>query len=137
MVKSQLFKRMVEIGRVVFLINGDFKGKIAVIVEVLDHQRVLLDGPRTGVSRHVASCNDFLLTSIIVRSLSHSVRTGVIAKRWDAQDVTTQWNETKMAKKLFSSQRRMQLNDFERFQVRILKKQKRREIARALAAKRV
>ncbi|KTW30065.1 uncharacterized protein T551_02009 [Pneumocystis jirovecii RU7] len=133
MVNSQLFKRMVQIGRVVLLINGDFKNRIAVIVEILDCRRVVLDGPKTCVSRHIASCNDFLLTSIMVHSLAHGARTGIVAKRWDAQDITAQWNKTTMAKKLLSRQRRAQLNDFERFQVMLLKKQRRIEVAKTLS----
>ncbi|KAG5518483.1 hypothetical protein PMAC_002879 [Pneumocystis sp. 'macacae'] len=136
MVDSKLFKRMVQIGRVVLLINGDFKNRIAVIVEILDCRRVVLDGPNTGVPRHIASCNDLLLTSIMVHSLAHSVRTGIVAKRWDAQNITAQWNKTAMAKKLFSRERRMQLNDFERFQVMLLKKKRRSEIAKTLMSAR-
>ena len=49
------FKKFVEIGRVAVL-NGDGpnKGKIAAIVNVIDQNRVLVDGPTSGVLRQVS-----------------------------------------------------------------------------------
>ena len=49
------FKRFVEVGRVVFAADGKEKGKIAAIVNVIDQNKVLIDGPTTGVSRQVNS----------------------------------------------------------------------------------
>jgi large subunit ribosomal protein L14e len=46
------FKRFVEVGRVVLLKSGPFDGKIATIVEIMDHNRVsvwLLSGDDLGV----------------------------------------------------------------------------------------
>ena len=50
------FKKFVEIGRVAVL-NGDGpnKGKIAAIVNVIDQNRVLVDGPTSGVLRQVSN----------------------------------------------------------------------------------
>ncbi|KIJ91518.1 hypothetical protein K443DRAFT_482027 [Laccaria amethystina LaAM-08-1] len=45
------FKRFVEIGRVVLLKSGPFSGKIAVITEIIDHNRAIIDGSTTGVPR--------------------------------------------------------------------------------------
>lgn len=47
------FKKFVEIGRIAFCADGPEKGKIAAIVNVIDQNRVLLDGPTTGVKRQV------------------------------------------------------------------------------------
>ena len=48
------FKKFVEIGRVAVL-NGEGpnQGKIAAIVNVIDQNRVLIDGPTSGVLRQV------------------------------------------------------------------------------------
>ena len=48
------FKKFVEIGRVAVL-NGEGpnKGKITAIVNVIDQNRVLVDGPTSGVLRQV------------------------------------------------------------------------------------
>ena len=35
--------RLVEVGRVVLFTHGQFTGRLAVIVEIIDHKRVRLD----------------------------------------------------------------------------------------------
>ena len=48
------FKKFVEVGRVAMLGGeGKDQGKIAVIVNVIDQNRVLIDGPTSGVLRQV------------------------------------------------------------------------------------
>ncbi|KIJ89604.1 hypothetical protein K443DRAFT_158983 [Laccaria amethystina LaAM-08-1] len=41
------FKRFVEIWQVVLLKSGPFSGKIAVIAEIIDHNRTIIDGSTT------------------------------------------------------------------------------------------
>ncbi|KAM3721727.1 60S ribosomal protein [Dirofilaria immitis] len=43
-----VYKRMVEIGRVIFVAKGDDDGKLAAIVDVVDGNRALIDGPSTA-----------------------------------------------------------------------------------------
>ena len=59
-----LFKRFVEIGRVVLISYGPDAGKLATIIDVIDANRVLLDGPEklTGVHRHEISIKRITLT---------------------------------------------------------------------------
>ncbi|KIJ90988.1 hypothetical protein K443DRAFT_14762 [Laccaria amethystina LaAM-08-1] len=45
----KLQERFVEVGRVVLLKSGAFSCKIAVIVEMIDHNRAIIDGPTTDV----------------------------------------------------------------------------------------
>ena len=47
------YKKFVEIGRVAVLNTGKDAGKIAAIVNVIDQNRVLIDGPTSGVPRQV------------------------------------------------------------------------------------
>jgi hypothetical protein len=47
------FKKFVEIGRVAYINAGPEAGKIAAIVNVIDQNRVLVDGPTSGVRRQV------------------------------------------------------------------------------------
>ena len=50
------FKKFVEVGRVAVLGGeGPNQGKIAAIVNVIDQNRVLVDGPTSGVLRQVDS----------------------------------------------------------------------------------
>ena len=45
------FSRYVEIGRVAYVAHGDDKGKLVTIVDVIDQNRALVDGPCSGVTR--------------------------------------------------------------------------------------
>ena len=51
------FKRFVEIGRITVLQDGPHEGKIAAIVDVIDQNRVLLDGPCSGMEQNFFSSN--------------------------------------------------------------------------------
>ena len=59
-----LFKRFVEIGRVVLISYGPDAGKLATIVDVIDQNRLLVDGPQalTGVHRHEINIKRITLT---------------------------------------------------------------------------
>ncbi len=58
------FKRYVEIGRVCLIEYGEDAGKLAAIVDVVDINRVLVDGPTTGVSRQAINIKRIRLTDI-------------------------------------------------------------------------
>jgi large subunit ribosomal protein L14e len=47
-----LFRNFVEIGRVVYINYGPYQGHVAVVVDVINGTRLLVDGPTTGVPRH-------------------------------------------------------------------------------------
>ncbi len=49
--KIQVFKRFIELGRVVLINYGPLSGKLAVIVDILNTTRVLIHGPKEGVRR--------------------------------------------------------------------------------------
>ena len=77
-----LFKRFVEIGRVVLISYGPDAGKVATIVDVIDQNRVLLDGPEklTGVHRHELNIKRITLTDLKVaakHNASHKCATAL------------------------------------------------------------
>ena len=45
------FSRYVEVGRVIFINNGPDAGKIATVIDIVDQNKCLIDGPEeiTGV----------------------------------------------------------------------------------------
>jgi len=45
------FNLLVEVGRVVYIHYGPSSGKVAVILDIVDHSRVIVEGPTTGVPR--------------------------------------------------------------------------------------
>ena len=66
-------------------------------------------------------------------ALPRGARTSVVTKKWAAAGVTEKWATTSWAKKIAQRERRANLSDFERFQVMVLRKQKRYTVKKALA----
>lgn len=58
------FTRFVEVGRIVLINFGSLSGKLAVIVEIISTNRVLIEGPTTGVKRHEISLRRVSLTDV-------------------------------------------------------------------------
>ncbi|EEB06321.1 60S ribosomal protein L14 [Schizosaccharomyces japonicus yFS275] len=126
------FKRYVEVGRIALVNKGAYKGKLAVIVDIVDHKRAVFDSPCPNFPRQVISYGDVILTSIVM-DLPRGARTGVVAKKWKAQEICKKWESSAWAKKLETQKVRSQLSDFDRFAVMRLKKQRRNEVRVALA----
>ncbi|KAF8508623.1 60S ribosomal protein L14 [Hysterangium stoloniferum] len=127
------FKRFVEVGRVVLVKSGPSEGKIAVIAEIIDHSRAIIDGPTTGVPRQSFPYRHLTLTPLSVKGLPRAARTGTVRKYVEKEDVVAKWNQSSWAKKLETVKGRRVLTDFERFNVQILKKNRRDRVRRALA----
>lgn len=119
--------RFVELGRVVLVNNKD----LATIVEIIDQSRVLIDGPK--FQRQAISLAKVVLTPIILANLPRGARSNTVAKKWAAADIDAKWAASAWAKKLAAKQKRAELSDFERFQVLVLKKQKRYAVKKAIA----
>lgn len=64
------FKRFVELGRVALIQFGPDEGKLCTIVDVVDHNRVLVDGPEplTGVHRQAINLKRLMLTDIKLKA---------------------------------------------------------------------
>jgi large subunit ribosomal protein L14e len=56
-----------------------------------------------------------------------------VSKKWAAADIDAKWAATSWAKKIAAKNRRAALTDFERFQVLVLKKQRRYAVKKAVA----
>ncbi|CAN3353352.1 large ribosomal subunit protein eL14 [Diutina catenulata] len=118
--------RLVEVGRIVLIDNKE----LATIVEIIDQKRVLIDGPK--IQRQAIALAKVTLTPIVL-PLTKGARTGTVNKKWAASDVDAKWAASSWAKKLATRQKRSQLSDFERFQVMVLKKQRRFAVKKAVA----
>ncbi|KAI2637601.1 ribosomal protein L14-domain-containing protein [Hypomontagnella submonticulosa] len=130
--------RKVEVGRIV-LVQGTspFAGRLAAIVEIIDHKRALVDGPSADpklvVPRQAISLADVLLSDLTIQKLPRAVRTGTLKSAWEKSEIDTKWKESKWAKRKDQTERRRALTDFDRFKVMRLKKQRRFEERKALA----
>lgn len=123
--------RLVEVGRVVLLTKGKEAGKLAAIVEIIDHKRALIDGPE--VARQGITLAHVTLTPHVVPNVPRGAGHAVVSKKWEASGVQKQWAESSWAKKIARRERRSQLTDFERFQVAVLKKKRSVNVRKAVA----
>ncbi|KAJ4171788.1 60S ribosomal protein L14B [Fusarium falciforme] len=124
--------RLVEVGRVVLIKKGQSAGKLAAIVEIIDQKKVLIDGPKAGVPRQAINLGQVVLTPLTF-ALPRGARTATVSKKWAAAGVYEKWAASSWAKKIAQRERRAALTDFERFQVMVLRKQKRYTVKKALA----
>eukprot|EP01125_Pyxidicula_operculata_P000081 TRINITY_DN10118_c0_g1_i1.p1 TRINITY_DN10118_c0_g1~~TRINITY_DN10118_c0_g1_i1.p1 ORF type:complete len:159 (+),score=44.25 TRINITY_DN10118_c0_g1_i1:58-534(+) len=129
------FRRFVQLGRVVLINYGPDAGKLAVIVDVIDQSRALVDGPfsATGVKRQALNFKRMALTDIVVKKVSRGVGEVALAKLVKDQDVLGQWNKTATAQRLSARVQRAGQNDFDRFKSMLAKKKRNYAIKAATA----
>merc|ERR1712119_114217 len=123
---TMVYEKFIEVGAVVYITLGHHKGKIAAIANVIDANRLLVDGPCSDVPRCVVNLKQVQLTKFKIK-IPFGYRTGGIKKVWEKEGVTAQWAETKWAKRIEAKSRKAALSDFDRFKLMKLK-QKRAKI---------
>jgi large subunit ribosomal protein L14e len=129
-----VFKRYVEVGRVVLVNYGEDAGKLATIVDVVDQNKCLIEGPAnlTGVNRQMISYSRLALTDLTVK-ISRNARQKSLTSAWEAAGTQDKWDGSSWAKKLASKQKRASLSDFDRFKVMVAKKQRSAIIAKKMS----
>lgn len=101
-------------------------GKTAVIVDIIDHNRALIDNPAAGVPRQSFPFRHVSLTQLVSKKLPRGAGSGTVKKVLEAEGIAEKWAATSWAKHRAALERRRKLNDFERFNV-LLEKRKRRD----------
>ena len=76
---------------------------------------------------------NLVLTPIVLKKLTRSARSPVVTKVWQAAEVDSKWANSAWAKKIAIAQKRRALSDLDRFNVMVLKKQRRRALGKTLA----
>ena len=110
-----LFERFVEVGRVVMLQKEQ---QLGVIVEVIDHGRLLVDGI---CARQQVSLKQCQLTPIKL-DIPRGIKTKNLKLKLDKQDLLKKWMATSWYKKIQKCQKRQGLSDFDRFKVMCARK---------------
>merc|ERR1711910_218974 len=80
-----VYKRFIQAGRVVYVANGKYAGKLVVVADVVDHGRALCENPVHGVPRQVFRFQDLNITDIAV-NIPHGARGGSIKPVCDTQE---------------------------------------------------
>ena len=125
-----VFNRFVEVGRVVYINYGPETGKLATIIDIVDNNKCLIEGPAeiTGVHRQVIPFSRLALTDLTVK-IQRGARAKTLKKAWGEADTLNKWESSSWAKKLAAKKKRANLNDFDRFKVMVARKQKSKIIA--------
>merc|ERR1712198_592986 len=110
------FKKFAQIGRVVYLNEGPYKGKLAVIIDIIDTNRALIDGPCHGVPRQEYKFCEMQLTSYILK-IARGQRSKQIRMAWKLAKVTEQFASSQWAKNIKKGQLRRKMTDLERFKL--------------------
>jgi len=118
-----LFNRFVEIGRIVLINYGPESGKLACIIDVVDGNKVLIDGPTFGVERQIINLRRIQLTDIKVQ-IPRNAREKTLKAAFAKVDVVGKWSATSWAKKIAIKKARAATSDFDRFKIMIARKQK-------------
>ncbi|KAI9636299.1 ribosomal protein L14-domain-containing protein, partial [Dioszegia hungarica] len=125
------FKRFVEVGRVVLVNDGPSAGKLAVIAEIIDHNRALIDGPNTSVPRQQIAYRNLILTPYTISKLPRGAGSGAIKRAVEKAGVLEKWEQSGWAKKLAARQTRKNASDFDRFKIMLAKKSRRDLVRKA------
>ncbi|KAG5676370.1 putative 50S ribosomal protein L14e [Polypedilum vanderplanki] len=121
------FTRFVETGRIARISRGRYKGKLVAIVDVIDQNRVLIDGPLTRVPRQQYPVSHLHLTKFVVK-FPFTAPTRIVKKALEDFKIKEKWSQTLWAERAKAKRLRSNLDDFERFKLRLVKRSKNRMI---------
>jgi len=115
-----LFKRFAQIGRVVLVQYGPDAGKLATIIDIVDHNRALVDGPETltGVRRQVINFKWIALTDHVVEA-PRNARAKTLAAAWAKAGTMDKWAKSAWAKKAEAKKAKAASTDMQRFQAKV------------------
>ncbi|KAI7686932.1 60S ribosomal protein L14 [Sarcoptes scabiei] len=89
-------KYLVEIGRVVLIDFGPDSGKLAVIVDVIDQNRALIDGTPSGVKRQAIQFKRIRLTKFKL-PISFGTSSAIVQREWKKLQIDENFAKTKVA----------------------------------------
>lgn len=127
-----VFKRFVEVGRVIIINYGPLTGKLAVIVDILTTTKVLIQGLKGGVRRQELSLRRVTLTDDKL-DIQRGAKRDEVFKAIDDYKLEEKFKKSNIAKKMEIRAKRANLTDFDRFKVMRLRQK--RAVLKRLAAK--
>nr|XP_048681262.1 60S ribosomal protein L14-like [Caretta caretta] len=116
-----------EIGRVAYISFGPHVGKLVALVDVIDQNRVLVDGPCSGVRRQAMPFKCMQLTDFVLK-FPHSARLKHVRVAGEKENINEKWIGTRWAKKIEAREKKAKMTDFDRYKVMKAKKMRNRII---------
>ncbi|XP_078008065.1 large ribosomal subunit protein eL14-like [Phascolarctos cinereus] len=120
-----VFKCYVEIGGVAYISFGPHASKLVAIVDVIDQNRALVDGPCSGVRRQAMPFKCMQLTDFLLK-FPHSPHQKYVWAAWEKENINTKWKATRRAKKIEARERKAKMTDFDHYKVMQAKKMRNR-----------
>merc|ERR1712226_767079 len=117
---EMVYQKFVEVGRVAVMADT---GKIAAIVDVINQNRALIEGP--GIKRQSMNIKNLYLTKLKVK-VGHSARSSIVKKAWEAEEVDKKFANSGWGQRIKKASLKANLSDFEKFKVKKLKVQRKR-----------
>lgn len=113
---------LLELGRVVYINYGPLAGKPAVVVDIVNGSKVVIDGPGLGIDRQVISVRRLELTKFKVGNFNKADRRSDLKRKIEEFDLVKRFNSCGVGKKIVKQEKRAALTDFDRFKVMVLKR---------------
>ena len=118
-----VFRRFVEVGRVIIVNYGPLVGKLAVIVDILTTTKVLIQGLKGGVKRQELSLRRVTLTDYKL-DIKRGAKQAEVYKAIDDFKLEDKFKTSTYYKKNEIRQKRANLTDFDRFKVMRLRQKR-------------
>ncbi|XP_045113805.1 60S ribosomal protein L14-like isoform X1 [Portunus trituberculatus] len=113
---SQTFRKLIQIGRVVYLNEGPYRGKLAVVVDIIDCNKALIDGPCSGVPRQAFKFSEMFLTKYLLK-INRSQRSKILRNAWEAEQINEKFAASKWNQNLEKEVVRSNMTDFDRYKL--------------------
>ena len=127
-----VFKKFVEVGRVIIINYGPLTGKLAVIVDILTTTKVIVQGLKGGVKRQELSLRRVTLTDYKI-DIKRSAKREEVFKAIEDYKLEEKFKKSIYSKKTELRKKRANLTDFDRFKVMRLRQK--RAVLRHMATK--
>ena len=127
-----VFRRFVEVGRVIVINYGPLAGKLAVIVDILTTTKIIIQGLKGGVRRQELSLRRVTLTDYKI-NIKRGAKREEVFKAIDEYKLEEKYKNSTYSKKCELRQKRANLTDFDRFKVMRLRQK--RAVLRHMATK--
>ena len=118
-----VFRRFVEVGRVIIVNYGPLCGKLAVIVDILTTTKVLIQGLKGGIKRQEISVRRVTLTDYKL-DIKRGAKEAEVFKAIDDYKLEDKFKTSNIYKKNELRKTRANLTDFDRFKVMRLRQKR-------------
>eukprot|EP00088_Acartia_fossae_P040009 TRINITY_DN41642_c0_g1_i1.p1 TRINITY_DN41642_c0_g1~~TRINITY_DN41642_c0_g1_i1.p1 ORF type:complete len:165 (-),score=3.28 TRINITY_DN41642_c0_g1_i1:222-716(-) len=115
---------LVEPGRLAVINFGSKRDLPVTIVDIIDQRRAIIEGPQSGIERQYITLRRLALTRFVTPDVPRGCPSVELEKKLREHNTVGKWQQTNWAKKIAIKKLRANLNDFQRFQVRSLKRQR-------------